>query len=50
MLLMKLPVVASDRGTLPEVLDDIAYFINPNGTADIADGLAYMLRDQECAD
>ncbi|QRV15789.1 glycosyltransferase family 4 protein [Haloterrigena salifodinae] len=33
------PVVASDRGSLPEVLGDAAVFVNPESTSDIARGI-----------
>lgn len=37
------PVVASDRGSLPEVLNDAATYVNPESPADIARGIQDVL-------
>lgn len=37
------PVVASDRGSLPEVLGDPAVYVDPDSVADIADGIREVL-------
>ena len=41
------PVVASNRGALPEVLGDAAYYVNPETVEDIAAGMQKVLEDKE---
>ena len=41
------PVVASNRGALPEVLGDAAFYINPEDVEDIAAGMQKVLEDKE---
>jgi glycosyltransferase involved in cell wall biosynthesis len=38
-------VVASDRGSLPEVLGDAAFYVNPEDEKDIARGMKVVLED-----
>lgn len=38
------PVVASNRGALPEILDDAATFVDPDSISDIAEGIEEILR------
>ncbi len=44
------PVVASNRGSLPEVLGDAAYFVNPESEEDIAAGMQKVLEDSQLRD
>tara|TARA_B100000700_G_C15043960_1_gene856861 strand:- start:1894 stop:2958 length:1065 start_codon:yes stop_codon:yes gene_type:complete len=42
------PVIASDRGALPEVLGDYGYMINPFDIESIASALKAIVNDPEC--
>jgi glycosyltransferase involved in cell wall biosynthesis len=44
------PVVAADRGALPEVVGEAGTLVNPDDPADIAAGMARMLADTAYAD
>jgi glycosyltransferase involved in cell wall biosynthesis len=43
------PVVAANRGSLPEVLGDAGLLVDPEQPAEIANAIARMLNDQEYA-
>ncbi len=42
-----LPVVSSDRGSLPEILGDAALYFNPERTEDLARVISSLLSDEE---
>ncbi len=42
------PVVASDRGALPEVMGDYGYFINPFDIHSIASAMQAVINDKKC--
>jgi len=42
-----LPVVASNRGAIPEVLGDAAFYVNPEDEQDIARGMKLVLENAE---
>lgn len=44
------PVVASQAGSLPEVLGDAAIWVDPHDSDSIADGILSLLRDAELQD
>ena len=43
---MGIPVITSNRSSLPEITDQSAYLINPNRPAEIADAIIKMLTDE----
>ena len=42
------PVIASERGSLPEVLGDYGYFINPLNIQSIACAMNAVINDKHC--
>ncbi|MBT8424404.1 MAG: glycosyltransferase, partial [Silicimonas sp.] len=44
------PVLASDRGSLPEVIGNAGLFFDPQNQAEIRDTLLRFLRDEELAE
>ena len=42
------PVIASNKGSLPEVLGDYGYFINPFDTYSIASAMSSVVNDKNC--
>ncbi len=42
------PVIASDRGALPEIVGNYGYFINPCSIESIAFAMNAVINDQEC--
>jgi alpha-1,3-rhamnosyl/mannosyltransferase len=44
------PVVASDRGAIPEVLGGAALYVDPTDSGAIAEGIVQVLRDRALAD
>ena len=45
-----IPVVAANRGALPEVLGDAGLLVDPERPADLADAIAHMIADDAAAD
>ena len=44
------PVIASDRGALPEVIGDYGYYVNPLSIESIASAMHAVINDKECFD
>jgi glycosyltransferase involved in cell wall biosynthesis len=44
------PVVASNRGALPEVVSDAGLLIDPAANGSLAEGMARMLKDRALAE
>jgi glycosyltransferase involved in cell wall biosynthesis len=44
------PVIAADRGSLPEILGDAALFFDPDDGDDLAEKVGQVLRDRDTAD
>jgi len=42
------PVIASDRGALPEIVSDYAYFMNPLNIQSIACAMNAVINDKQC--
>ena len=42
------PVIASDRGALPEVIGDYGYLVNPLNIQSIADAMNSVVNDKKC--
>ena len=44
------PVITSNRSSMPEVADGGAYLVNPNNISEIAEGVKLLLSDKEAAE
>ncbi len=42
------PVIASDKGALPEVIGNYGYFVNPFNLQSIADAMNVVINDKKC--
>lgn len=49
-LALGVPVITSNRSSLPEVAEDSAYLVNPNNISEIAEGLRFLLTDKKTAE